>query len=46
MEIKCIKWDSCKPYKWASVVLVILELVINKNFGNFINRQQAIRQLK
>ena len=36
--IKYVKWDSRKPYKWALVVLVTLELVVSKSFRNFINR--------
>ena len=36
--IKCVKWDSRKPYKWALVVLVTPESAVSESFRNFINR--------
>ena len=36
--IKCIKWNSCKPHKWASIILVTPESAVSKDFGNFINQ--------
>jgi superfamily II DNA helicase RecQ len=36
--IECVKWNSWKPHKWASVVLVTPEAAVSKSFRNFINQ--------
>jgi superfamily II DNA helicase RecQ len=43
--IECVEWDSRKPLKWASVVLVMPESAVSEGFGNFINRQRAMGRL-
>ena len=35
--IKCVKWDSRRPSKWALIVLVTLESVVSESFSNFIS---------
>ena len=43
--IKCVEWDSRRPSKWASIVLVTPESAVSESFGNFISRQQAMGRL-
>ncbi|UPX19608.1 uncharacterized protein EKO05_0009866 [Ascochyta rabiei] len=40
--IDCVLWDSQRPHKWASIVLVVPESVATLAFEQFINRQRSI----
>jgi superfamily II DNA helicase RecQ len=44
-QIECVQWDSQKPHKTASIVLVTPESVVTKTFNTYINRLQSTYQL-